>query len=162
MAQQPTNSAGTSAGKGQKKRDTFIALVILGLLLLVLLWGLKLGWFTDGAVSETQARSGMYRMYDVSDESAEGAPNREKFVQISFTADAMSFEYPLVLESGREITVSVGGTTFDGRTYILRHQRSDQDQPSSARWQCTFTIGSGFCLTPNVVGGSNRVEFTKQ
>ena len=116
----------------------------------------------EATATEAQARSGMYRMYDTTDESAEGAPNREKFVQVSFTAEGMSFEYPIVTSSGIERTVSVGGETLDGRTYILRHRRSDQDDPSSARWQCTFTSGSGFCLVPNVEGGTNRIEFTKQ
>jgi nitrogen fixation-related uncharacterized protein len=161
MAQQSSNSAGTSAGRGQKKRDNFIALVVLGFIILAFFWGIKLGWFTDQSASEAQARSGEYRMYDVTDESPQGAANREKFVQISFTAEGMSFEYPLILPNGREVRVFVSGTTSDGRTYFLRHTRSDQDEPSSALERCEFEARSGTCETPNIVGGLNTTTFTK-
>jgi hypothetical protein len=162
MAQQPTNSAGTSAGRGQKKRDTFIALVILGFLLLTILWGFKLGWFTDQSASETQARSGMYIMYDQTDESVEGAPNRKKSVQISFTPGRMDFDFSVVLDNGLKTKAIIGGTTLDGVHYLAKFKREDEDSVDADEWICTFKERSGHCDVPNIAGGTNRMMFTKE
>ncbi len=164
MAEPSTNSAGTSAAVGQKKKDTFVVYILIGLAVIGFLWGVKAGVFgfsQEGPSAQSDARSGMYKMRDVTDNSAEGASNREKFVNISFTPGRLDLDYSVTLNNGQTTTVQIYGTTLDGVHYTAKFRRADRGAVDADEWVCTFQNGSGHCLVPNVVGGLNRMEFQR-
>ncbi len=116
------------------------------------------------AESVSVERSGMYRMRDVT-------AGTEEVVQLAFSENRLEYSYPFVLNSGRRITIVVGGTTTDGVNYILCRKRGDEDEgptvPPGCYFRgydprpCTFSGRSGSCLIPDGRRGTNRVEYTK-
>lgn len=150
MATESKNDSGTSEGSGLRKRDGYKVAVIIAFIVIVILWGVKLGWFYNNPNTNLPPSGSWTRTNTVT--------CSQVLFNIVFDGDELAGEYTVKPADGEVVNGRFSGKTYDGGLNYMVESRLGRDTPIKSSMAFTKTASGwlGVHSIPDINGGLTK------